>query len=240
MVVLFCQSDLEPEWLDDIQKNGELFYLELSEGEEEAALARVTATQCLSTNHVRFSEKEAEVITEQANTQRRGSRRKGEAALKKLARILGRKRRPSQRKGGKDGSRSKSTSSPPASILKNQPGQRQSVAVQQQRRQLKEVCVYLNPKRLESSPTPLCDREGLLEALLGVVHRPAWRADHTDQGVVGHEWRLTVHGLVPNSPAIKCGQILIGKNLSPKVNCKKKRLSSCFCICFHLECHLST
>ncbi len=33
-------SDLEPEWLDDIQKNGELFYLELSEGEEEAALAQ--------------------------------------------------------------------------------------------------------------------------------------------------------------------------------------------------------
>ncbi|XP_016532684.1 protein inturned isoform X1 [Poecilia formosa] len=201
--------DLEPEWLDDIQKNGELFYLELSEGEEEAALARVAASQCLSTNHVRFSEKEAEVITEQAGTQRRGSRRKGEPALKKLARILGRKRRPSQRKGGKDGSRGKATPSPPASILKTQPGQQQGVAVQQRRR-LKEACVYLNPKRLASSPTPLCERGGLLEALLGVVHRPAWTGGQTDRGAVRQDGRLTVHGLIPNSPAIKCGQILIG------------------------------
>uniref|UniRef100_A0A3Q2D0L4 Protein inturned n=1 Tax=Cyprinodon variegatus TaxID=28743 RepID=A0A3Q2D0L4_CYPVA len=201
-------DDLEPEWLDDIQKNGELFYLELSEGEEEAALARVATNQCLSTNHVRFSEKEAEVITEQTNTERRGSRRKGEPALKKLARILGRKRRSSQRKGGKDGSRGKSTSSPPASILKNQPGQQQGVTVHQRR--LKEVCVYLNPKRLASSPTPLCDRGGLLEALLGVVHRPAWTAVQKDQSAVQQEGRLTVQGLIPNSPAIKCGQILIG------------------------------
>ncbi|XP_027893954.1 protein inturned isoform X1 [Xiphophorus couchianus] len=200
--------DLEPEWLDDIQKNGELFYLELSEGEEEAALARVAASQCLSTNHVRFSEKEAEVITEQASTQRRGSRRKGEPALKKLARILGRKRRPSQRKGGKDGSRGKATSSPPASILKTQPGQQQGVTVQ--RRRLKEVCVYLNPKRLASSPTPLCERGGLLEALLGLVHRPAWTGGQKDKGAVLQDGRLTVHGLIPNSPAIKCGQILIG------------------------------
>uniref|UniRef100_A0A3Q2Q1N5 Protein inturned n=1 Tax=Fundulus heteroclitus TaxID=8078 RepID=A0A3Q2Q1N5_FUNHE len=202
-------DDLEPEWLDDIQKNGELFYLELSEGEEEAALARATANQCLSTNHVRFSEKEAEVITEHTNTQRRSSRRKGEPALKKLARILGRKRRPSQRKGGKDGGRGKSTSSPPASILKNQPGQQQGVTVHHQRR-LKEACVYLNPKRLASSPTPLCDRGGLLEALLGVVHRPAWMAGQKDQGAVQQDGRLTVHGLIPNSPAIKCGHILIG------------------------------
>ncbi|XP_054916227.1 protein inturned isoform X2 [Poeciliopsis prolifica] len=197
-------SDLEPEWLDDIQKNGELFYLELSEGEEEATLARVAASQCLSTNHVRFSEKEAEVITEQASAQRRGSRRKGEPALKKLARILGRKRRPSQRKGGKEGSRGKATSSPPASILKTQPGQQQGVVVL--RRRLKEVCVYLNPKRLASSPTPLCERGGLLEALLGLVHRPARTGGQKDRGAGG----LTVHGLIPNSPAIKCGQILIG------------------------------
>ncbi|MEQ2254325.1 hypothetical protein ILYODFUR_002626 [Ilyodon furcidens] len=201
-------DDLEPEWLDDIQKNGELFYLELSEGEEEAALAQVTANQCLSTNHVRFSEKEAEVITEQTNPQRRSSRKKGEPALKKLARILGRKRRPSQRKGSKDGSRGKSNSSPPASILKNQPGQQQGLTVHQRR--LKEACVYLNPKRLASPPAPLRDRGGLLEALLGVVHRPAWTAGQKDQWEVRTEGRLTVHGLIPNSPAIKCGQILIG------------------------------
>ncbi|XP_051284845.1 protein inturned isoform X2 [Dicentrarchus labrax] len=203
-------DDLEPEWLDDIQKNGELFYLELSEGEEEAALTQATANQGVSTNHVRFSEKEAEIITEQNKKQRCGSRAKGEPTLKRLARILRRKRRPSQRRGGgKDGGKDNSTlSSPPASILKNQPGQRQGVTVQQQ--QLKEVCVYLNPKRLGGSSTPLSDNGGLLEALLGVVHRPSWSRGQVDPAVVTQEERLTVHGLIPNSPAIKCGQILIG------------------------------
>ncbi|XP_022072904.1 protein inturned isoform X2 [Acanthochromis polyacanthus] len=201
-------DDLEPEWLDDIQKNGELFYLELSEGEEEAALVQATANQGVSTNHVRFSEKEAEIITEQSKKQRCGSRTKGEAPLKRLARILRRKRRPSQRRGGKDGGKDSSTLSPPASILKNQPGQRQGVTVQQQ--QLKEVCVYLNPKRLGGSSAPLCDSGGLLEALLGVVHRPAWSRSQGEPAAVRQEERLTVHGLIPNSPAIKCGQILIG------------------------------
>ncbi|XP_071315120.1 protein inturned isoform X2 [Trachinotus anak] len=202
-------SDLEPEWLDDIQKNGELFYLELSEGEEEAALAHVNASQGVSTNHVRFSEKEAEIITEQNKKQRCGSQTKGEPALKRLARILRRKRRPSQRRGGgKDGGKDNSTLSPPASILKNQPCQKQGVTVQQP--QLKEVCVYLNPKRLGGSSTPLSDSGGLLEALLGVVHRPSWSRAQGDPAVVRQEERLTVHGLIPNSPAIKCGQILIG------------------------------
>ncbi|TMS02345.1 Protein inturned [Larimichthys crocea] len=203
-------DELEPEWLDDIQKNGELFYLELSEGEEEAALAQAAANQGVSTNHVRFSEKEAEIITEQNKKQRCGSRAKGEPTLKRLARILRRKRRPSQRRGGgKDGGKDNSAlSSPPTSILKNQPGQRQGVTVQQQ--QLKEVCVYLNPKRLGGSSTPLSDSGGLLEVLLGVVHRPSWSRGQVDPAVVRQEERLTVHGLIPNSPAIKCGQILIG------------------------------
>ncbi|XP_019951134.2 protein inturned isoform X2 [Paralichthys olivaceus] len=205
-----CDSsdDLEPEWLDDIQKNGELFYLELSEGEEEAALAQADASQGVSTNHVRFSEKEAEIITEQNKKQRCGSRAKGEPALKRLARILRRKRRPSQRRGGKDAGKDSSALSQPASILKNQPGQRQGVTVQQQ--QLKEVCVYLNPKRLGGVSTPLSVSGGLLEALLGVVHRPSWSRGHGDSAVARGEERLTVHGLIPNSPAIKSGQILIG------------------------------
>lgn len=211
VICLFSLSDLEPEWLDDIQKNGELFYLELSEGEEEAALAQVNASQGASTNHVRFSEKEAEIITEQNKKQRCGSQTKGEPALKRLARILRRKRRPSQRKGGgKDVGKDKSTLSPPASILKNQSGHRQGVMVQQQ--QLKEVCVYLNPKRLVGSSAPVSDSGGLLEALLGVVHRPSWSRGQGDPAVFQQAERLTVHGLIPNSPAIKCGQILIGKS----------------------------
>nr|XP_040035553.1 protein inturned isoform X1 [Gasterosteus aculeatus aculeatus] len=214
----YCSDDLEPEWLDDIQKNGELFYLELSDGEEEAALAQA-AGQGVSTNHVRFSEETAEVITEQNNSKKKkkkkknpqpcGSQGNGEPTLKRLARILRRKRRPSpQREGGgrdgdgKDGGKDASTSSPPASILKNQPGQRPGVTVPQQQQQLKEVCVYLNPKRLGGPSTPLSQGGGLLEALLGVVHRASWSRSR--------EERLTVCGFVPNGPAAKCGQILIG------------------------------
>ncbi|XP_055012484.1 protein inturned [Boleophthalmus pectinirostris] len=189
---VLLHSDLEPEWLDDIQKNGELFYLELSEGEEDLALTRANAHQQVSTNHVRFSDKEAEILTEQHKKQHSSSRAKGTATLKRLAKILRRKRRSTLRKG-KD---------VPASILKNQSGHRQGGTVQ---KQLKEVCVYLNPKRLSASSVPLFEDGGLLEALLGVIHRPSW-----DSEGMRREDRLTVHGLVPNTPAAKCGDILIG------------------------------
>uniref|UniRef100_A0AAR2K1U9 Protein inturned n=1 Tax=Pygocentrus nattereri TaxID=42514 RepID=A0AAR2K1U9_PYGNA len=194
-------SDLEPEWLDDVQKNGELFYLELSEGEEEAVLAQVAASQSAATNHVRFSEKEAEIITDEGK-KRKDSNAKSEPKLKKLAKILGRKRRPSQRRGvdGKDSR----TSQQPASILKNQTGQRAGLVVQQLH--LKDVCVYLNPKKLGSTSPPPPEKGGLLEALLGVVHRGG-----DSKGQMGE--RLVIHGLVPHSPASKCAQILIGDAL---------------------------
>lgn len=204
-IIFISLSDLEPEWLDDIQKNGELFYLELSEGEEEAALSQANA---VATNHVRFSETEAEIISEQ-NKKQRSPGTKKEPTLKKLVRMLRRKRRTSQRReGGKD---NPSLSSPPPSILKNQPGQRQGVTVQQQH--LKEVCVYLNPKRLSSSPLKP-EKGGLLEALLGVIHRPSWDSGQANSAVERKEELLTVHGLIPNSPAIKCGRILIGKTIN--------------------------
>ncbi|CAB1345398.1 unnamed protein product [Coregonus sp. 'balchen'] len=201
-------DDLEPEWLDDVQKNGELFYLELSEGEEEAALAQAAANHGLSTNHVRFSEKEAEIISEECRKHPDGAPTKGEPKLKRLARILRRKRRPSLRSEPDGGA--KDSSSLPASILKNQAGQRAGLVVQQQ--QLTEVCVYLNPKRLGSCSPPPLERGGLLEALLGVVHRPSWgRGQGDPTGRRGE--KITIHGLVPNSPAIKCAQILIGDDL---------------------------
>uniref|UniRef100_A0A8C7DNQ2 Protein inturned n=1 Tax=Oncorhynchus kisutch TaxID=8019 RepID=A0A8C7DNQ2_ONCKI len=200
----FTPSDLEPEWLDDVQKNGELFYLELSEGEEAAALAQAAANHGLSTNHVRFSEKEAEIISDESRKLPDGAPTKGEPKLKRLARILRRKRRPSQSRGPDGGG--EDSSSRPVSILKNQAGQRVGVMVQQ----LKEVFLYLNPKRLGSCSPPPPERGGLLEALLGVVHRPSWgQGDHAGR----REERITVHGLVPNSPAVKCAQILIGDNL---------------------------
>ncbi|KAL4660920.1 protein inturned [Arapaima gigas] len=196
-------SDLEPEWIDDVQKNGELFYLELSEGEEEAAFIQSSVTQGLATNHVRFSDQEAEIITD--GSKRKESNKKV-PKLKKLVKIL-KKKHPSQQHGnGKSGSggvKGADRSLQPTSILKNQAGQHSRLLVQQQ--QLKEVCIYLNPKRLGScSPTG-----GLLETLLGMVHRTVSGKGETD-GSERREDRLTVHGLIPNSPAMKCAQILIG------------------------------
>uniref|UniRef100_A0A8C7W5P3 Protein inturned n=1 Tax=Oncorhynchus mykiss TaxID=8022 RepID=A0A8C7W5P3_ONCMY len=206
MLCRFTPSDLEPEWLDDVQKNGELFYLELSEGEEAAALAQVATNYGLSTNHVRFSEKEAEIISDESRKLPDGAPTKAEPKLKRLARILRRKRRPSQSRGPDGGG--EDSSSRPVSILKNQAGQRVGVMVQQ----LKEVFLYLNPKRLGSCSPPPPERGGLLEALLGVVHRPSWGRGQGDPAGRREE-RITVHGLVPNSPAVKCAQILIGDNL---------------------------
>lgn len=206
--LLLLRSDLEPEWIDDIQKNGELFYLELSEGEEEAALVQAT-NQAASANHVHFSEKEAEVITEESRKQQCGPRGKNQPTLKRLARMLRKRRRSSQRKAGrKDGAKdSRSSAAPPPSILKSQPGQKPGVTVQQS--QLKDVCVYLNPKRLGVSATAVYSNGGLLEMLLGIMHCPS-RA-HGEAVAIRKEEVLTVHGLIPNSPATKCGQILIGK-----------------------------
>uniref|UniRef100_A0A8C9TVE3 Protein inturned n=1 Tax=Scleropages formosus TaxID=113540 RepID=A0A8C9TVE3_SCLFO len=197
-----CPSDLEPEWLDDVQKNGELFYLELSEGEEEAALVQSTVAQGLATNHVRFSEQEAEIISDSGRCKESIKR---EPKLKRLVKILKKKKKqPSERRGH---SKRSLGSGSPASILKNQAGQRSGVSVQQQQH-LKEVRVYLNPRRLGGcSPTP--ERGGLLEALLGVLHRPASAEGATGSGGRGQE-KLAVHGLVPNSPAMKCAQILVG------------------------------
>ncbi|XP_052002850.1 protein inturned-like isoform X4 [Xyrauchen texanus] len=191
-------NDLEPEWLDDVQKNGELFYLELSEGEEEALLAQVSASQSAATNHVHFSEKEAEIITENSKKNTVPSN-KSEAKLWKLGKILRRKRQPSLRKtsNGKE----EGASQRPTSILKNQAEHRSGVVVQQQH--LKDVCVYLNPKRLGTASPPSPERGGLLEALLGVMHRPGGSS-----GKRGG--KLIIHGLVPHSPASKCAKILIG------------------------------
>ncbi|KAL2079211.1 hypothetical protein ACEWY4_024955 [Coilia grayii] len=200
-------SELEPEWLDEVQRNGELFYLELSEGEEEESRARASAA-----NHVRFSEQEAEIITEEGwhrgsgggggggggggSSGSGGSRGGSKVAprLKRLAGLLRRKKRPRGARSRGEGSPSR----PPTSILKNQAvGARRSG----QQQVLKDVCVYLNPKRLASTPQPSPERGGLLEALLGVVHRGG-------RGMGAQ--RITVHGLVPNSPASRSGHILIG------------------------------
>ncbi|RXN00080.1 Protein inturned [Acipenser ruthenus] len=201
----YRNSDIEPEWLDDVQKNGELFYLELSEGEEEATLTQTPTTQIPGANHVRFSDKEAEIITDSKKHKEGG---KYEPRLKRLAKILKKKKLSQRRSDNKGNSNSYNAgqSSRPASILKNQPNQKSGILVQQQ---FKDVCVYVNPKRLGNST--LAKGYKLLEALLGIIHQPSWtRMVVSKVEEPCNEERLAVHGLVPGSPAIKCGQILIG------------------------------
>ncbi|XP_068797710.1 protein inturned isoform X2 [Struthio camelus] len=204
---VLLHSDLEPEWLDGVQKNGELFYLELSESEEETLLHN-SCPEMPAVNHVRFRENEAEVIQE-------GSRKERKYKLKKFTKIL-KKKNLLPKYSGKKGSGSCNGHSPgPTSILKHQSAQKMGVTVQQK---FKDVYVYVNPRKLCSAggEKPL----RLLEALVGIVHQSSWssrRAEKQggkDKGIRGNgEEKLVVHGLVPGSSAIKTGQILIGDAL---------------------------
>ncbi|KAG6923326.1 inturned planar cell polarity protein, partial [Chelydra serpentina] len=200
-------DDLEPEWLDSVQKNGELFYLELSEGEEETLL-QDSSSEVPAVNHVRFRENEAEVFQE-------GSRkeRKYEPRLKKITKILKKKSILPKHSGKKGTGGSDGHPSGPTSILKHQSTQKVGVIVQQR---YKDVCVYVNPKRLSNAGAG--GKLKLLEALVGIVHQTSWSSrraekqgeqDRSNKGI--NEEKLVIHGLVPGSSAIKTGQILIGK-----------------------------
>ncbi|XP_074806940.1 protein inturned isoform X4 [Natator depressus] len=202
-------DDLEPEWLDSVQKNGELFYLELSEGEEETLLQDISS-EVPAGNHVRFRENEAEVIQE-------GSRkeRKNEPRLKKITKILKKKSLLPKHSGKKGTGGSDGHPSGPTSILKHQSTQKVGVIVQQR---YKDVCVYVNPKRLPNAGAG--GKLKLLEALVGIVHQSSWSSrraekqgeqDRSNKEI--NEEKLVVHGLVPGSSAIKTGQILIGDAL---------------------------
>ncbi|NXN09595.1 INTU protein, partial [Indicator maculatus] len=199
--------DLEPEWLDDVQKNGELFYLELSESEEEALLQN-SCPELPAVNHVRFRENEAEVIQE-------GSRKERKYELKKLTKILKKKNLLPKHSGKKGSGSCNVHSSGPTSILKHQSTQKMGVTVQQK---YKDVSVYVNPRKLNSAGED--EQHRLLEALVGIVHQSSWssrraekqgRKDKVTRGI--SEEKLVVHGLVPGSSAMKTGQILIGDAL---------------------------
>ncbi|XP_029445366.1 protein inturned isoform X2 [Rhinatrema bivittatum] len=195
---VLLHSDLEPEWLDSVQKNGELFYLELSEGEEEALLPS-SSPEPPPANHVRFCENEAEVIP--AEQWKEG--KKVEPPLKRLTRILKQKKSLAQKHARKKG---------PTSILKQQPGLKTGGTVQPR---YKEVCLYVNPNKLPSSGGG--EQGRLLQALVGIIHRASWssRKPGRQGGQNGslrrtNEEKLVVHGLVPGSSAIKSNQIVIG------------------------------
>ncbi|KAJ1217025.1 hypothetical protein NDU88_004622 [Pleurodeles waltl] len=200
-------DDLEPEWIDSVQKNGELFYLELSEGEEETLLSFNSSLP--SINHVRFCENEAEVIEE--SQQKRD--KKVEPRLKIINKILKKKVLTQKHSIKKGSGRRAEQISGPTSILKHESSLKSGVVVQRYR----DVCLYVNPDRLpDSAGQQLC----LLQALVGIVHQTSLNSrrvekQSSDGGPVSwnSEEKLVVHGLVPGSTAIKSGQIMIGDAL---------------------------
>ncbi|XP_006987517.1 protein inturned isoform X1 [Peromyscus maniculatus bairdii] len=181
-------TDLEPEWLDSVQRNGELFYLELSEDEEESLLPE---TQTV--NHVRFSEKE--VIIEEDDSR---ERKKYEPKLKRFTKILKSKRLLPKRYHKKS-----SSDNGPVSILKHQSNQKTGVTMQQR---YKDVTVYINPKKLTAIKAR--EQPKLLEVLVGIVHQTKWSWKRSGKQADGE--RLVVHGLLPGGSAMKSGQVLVG------------------------------
>ncbi|XP_067849600.1 protein inturned isoform X2 [Heptranchias perlo] len=206
-----CSSDdLEPEWLDDVQKNGELFYLELSEGEEDT-LIQANSTPAPLINHVRFSEKEAEVITDHKPKEPC----KREHRLKKLANALKKKKLMYTHSCSKANEQGSSQPPGPASILKHQANPRIGVSIQLS---YKDVYVYVNPNKI--SDRSLDEGTKLLETFVGIYHQPSRKnpvagkhSDRLTDTKLTTEERLVVHSLVHGSAAMKCGQILIGDAL---------------------------
>ncbi|XP_066487822.1 protein inturned [Tiliqua scincoides] len=200
-----ASDDLEPEWLDSVQKNGELFYLEMSE-DEEAVVLQDSPLNVPVVNHVRFCENEAEVINERS---RKDS--KNEHRLEKLTKIIRNKSLSSKHAGKKKATgKCDIHASGPASILKHHTSHKMEV-----QQQYKDICIYINPKRLSNAETG--EQFKFLESLIGIVHQSPWRNaekhryDIESRSTNGE--RLVVHGLIPGSSAIKSGQILIGDTL---------------------------
>eukprot|EP00076_Gallus_gallus_P040625 XP_025006163.1 protein inturned isoform X2 [Gallus gallus] len=200
-------DDLEPEWLDGVQKNGELFYLEMSESEEETLLQNA-CPEIPSVNHVRFRENEAEVIQE-------GSRKERKYELKKLTKILKKKNLLPKHSSKKGSGSCNVRSSGPTSILKHHSTQKMG-EIQQK---YKDIYVYVNPRKLLGNAGE-DEQHRLLEALVGILHQSSWssrraekqgKKDKVTRGI--SEEKLVVHGLVPGGSAMKTGQILIGDAL---------------------------
>lgn len=171
-----------------MQKNGELFYLELSEDEEESLLPETPVV-----NHVRFSE--TEIIIEEDDYKGK----KYEPKLKRFTKIL-----KSKRLLPKSRNKKNSSDSGPVSILKHQSNQKAGIVVQQR---YKDVSVYVNPKKL--TVTKAKEQLKLLEVLVGIIHQTKWSWKRAGKQGAGE--RLVVHGLLPGGSAMKSGQILIGK-----------------------------
>ncbi|XP_063165856.1 protein inturned isoform X2 [Candoia aspera] len=201
---ILLHSDIEPEWLDSVQKNGELFYLELSDNEEETILHNSSLARSMM-NHIRFSENEAEVIHDKALKDRKSEHRLPQ--FTKLLKNKGLLLRHSEKK--KATSKDCVHTYGPASILKHHSCHKMRDVDQQP---YKDVYIYVNPKRVSNAATE--DQHKLLESLIGIVYQSPWTtAEKYSDGIESrsaNEEKIIVHGLIPGSSAIKSGHILIG------------------------------
>ncbi|XP_051900568.1 protein inturned isoform X2 [Pristis pectinata] len=206
---ILVHSDLEPEWLDDVQKNGELFYLELSEDEEDL-LIQANSTTAPLINHVRFSDKEAEIITDHKSKEPCIH----EHRLKKLANVLKKKGLIHGHSCSKVNEQRNNQPPRPVSILKHQPNPKIGVSVQLS---YKNVYVYVNPNKINNES--LVEGTRLLEAYVGIVYQPSRKnpaeGKHLDKftGAKTAEEKIVVHSLIHGSAAMKSGQIFIGDAL---------------------------
>ncbi|XP_072112244.1 protein inturned isoform X3 [Mobula birostris] len=206
-----CSSDdLEPEWLDDVQKNGELFYLELSEDEEDV-LIQANSVPAPLINHVRFSDKEEEIITDHKLKEPYIH----EHRLRKLANVLKKKSRIHGHSCSKANEPNSNQPPRPVSILKHQPNPRTGVSVQLS---YKDVYVYINPNKINNEF--LVEGTKLLEAYVGIVCQPSRKnpaeGKHLDKFTGAKtlaEERIIVYSLIHGSTAMKSGQIFIGDAL---------------------------
>ncbi|XP_053559613.1 protein inturned [Bombina bombina] len=199
-----CSSDLEPEWLESVQQNGELFYLELSESEEETLLP-LSPLESPGVNHVHFSENEAQILS--ADLKKDG--KKVQQPLKRLAKIWKNKHT------SKKGPVRHNGQTCPTSILKHHSSHKTGLIMHQH---YKDIRLYVNPNHLlESGPE---DKLGLLKGLIGIINQSSRSSKRVEiQGVQDGSHRsttygkLVVHGFAEGSPAIRCGRIFIGDTL---------------------------
>ncbi|XP_039182024.1 protein inturned isoform X1 [Crotalus tigris] len=196
-------DDIEPEWLDSVQKNGELFYLELTVDEEETILHNGSLARSMM-NHVTFSENEAEIFHEKAIKDR-----KSEHRLQKFTSLL--KNKGLLRHSEKKKARSKNCihNYGAASILKHHSCHKMGDVEQQL---YKDIYIYVNPQKASNATKG--NQPELLESLIGIVHQSPWttaeKYSHATESRSTNEEKIIVHGLIPGSSAIKSGQILIG------------------------------
>ncbi|XP_061426000.1 protein inturned isoform X2 [Lethenteron reissneri] len=216
---VLAHSELEPEWLDEVQPNGELFYLELSEGEETAALAQ--------------EEEEAGIAAPSSGGApgQDAARRKdgGRPKLRKLADIL-RRRKTARRELPADGANGDRKGHSGDTVFTKGPGDGgdggdDAPPLVVARLRFRDVTLYVNPLRRPTGERDIRvgEEAPLLGSLLGILHRASGRQGRDarsgrksrseDSVAPIADEKISVHGLVHGGAAMESGKIYIGDSL---------------------------